>query len=278
MKIAVIPNERNAGAVDEAVRVCASLRELKAEPLLSAEGVFPPPNMDELLRQCDMAIAMGGDGTIIHTAKRAAAFGKAVLGINCGRLGFTAGLELQELSKLSQLIDGNYKVEYRMMLDVAVLQNGTETHYSALNEAVVSRGALSRMIEVEVANHGVPLPSYQADGIIVSTPTGSTAYSLSAGGPVVDPLLNCLLLTPICPHALHTRPYLFHEEAVLSLTPRTREDGPSIFLTLDGEEAIPLSSNCEVRITRSNKRAALLKLTERPFYEILDRKLTNRKV
>lgn len=278
MKIAVIPNGQNAGAVKEAARVCESLRALKAQPILSRDGVFPPQNMDELLQQCDIAIAMGGDGTIIHTAKRAAAFGKSVLGINCGRLGFTAGLELQELQELERLIDGNFDVEYRMMLEITVVNGKEQRRFSALNEAVVSRGMSSRMIEIQAANHGAPLPLYQADGLIVSTPTGSTAYSLSAGGPVVDPALNCLLLTPICPHSLHTRPYLFNDDAQLSLIPRARETGTDVLLTLDGEKTVELPDGCEVRIVRANERAALIKLSQRPFYEILDRKLTNRKV
>lgn len=278
MKIAVIPNGRNNGAVEEAARVCEFLRKLQAQPLLAEGGVFPPQNMDFLLQECDIAIAMGGDGTIIHTAKQAAQFGKAVLGINCGRLGFTAGLELHELDQLERLIRGDFDVEYRMMLAVTVTKNGSKSTYSALNEAVVSRGALSRMIEIDVANHGAPLPPYQADGLIVSTPTGSTAYSLSAGGPVVDPALRCLLLTPICPHSLHTRPYLFNEDALLSLRPHAREDGPSVFLTLDGEQAVELSEGCRITIAKAEKQAALIKLSHRPFYEILDRKLTNRKV
>ncbi|MBR2339081.1 MAG: NAD(+)/NADH kinase, partial [Clostridia bacterium] len=276
MKIAVIPNYNMPDAARQVSCVCGALRNLFAEPMLSQEQAFPPHDIDRLLADCEAAIVLGGDGTIIHCAKRAAAFGKAVLGINCGRLGFMAGLELHELDALERLIRGEYDVEYRMMLDVAVVDNVSETHYSALNEAVVSRGALSRMIEMQVANNGVPVTSYQADGVIVATPTGSTAYSLSAGGPVVDPALHCLLLTPICPHSLHTRPYLFHEDAVLSVTHHTREDGPAVFLTVDGEEAIALPADCEVRITRSNTRAALIKLRHQPFYEILDRKLTNR--
>ena len=164
-----------------------------------------------------------------------------------------------------------------MRVDIALTENGKTTHYSALNETVVSRDALTRMIEIDVSNHGVPMPLYQADGLIVSTPTGSTAYSLSAGGPVVDPALNCLLLTPICPHSLHTRPYIFNDDADLSIQPRWREDGPRVFLTVDGEEAVAIENGAEIRITRSEKRAAFIKLQHRSFYEILDRKLTNRK-
>ncbi len=278
MKIAIIPNSRTLAGTEEITRVCEALRALSASPLLPADRAFPPSDTDELLQACDAVIALGGDGTIIHCAKRAAAFGKPVLGINCGRLGFMAGLELDELDELDRLILGDYDKEYRMMLDVSVSDGEREYRYSALNEAVISRGPLSRMIEIGVSNHGVPLSAYKADGVIVATPTGSTAYSLSAGGPVVDPSLDCLLLTPICPHSLHTRPYLFNEDADLTVVPCTYEDGPSVFVTVDGEEAIAVPKGGMVRITRSNTRASLIKLREQSFYQVLDRKLTNRKV
>lgn len=202
-------------------RVCAALRKLGAEVLLPGEGdAFPSPNADALIRESDVTVALGGDGTIIHTAKRAAICGRAVLGINGGRLGFMAGLEADELERLSALIRGEYTVEKRMLLDIVVQTGeGGGTRYSALNEAVVSRGSLSRMIELEVSNRGERVARYRADGVIVATPTGSTAYSLSAGGPVIDPALRCLLLTPVCPHSLHSRSYLFDEDAVLAVRP-----------------------------------------------------------
>lgn len=277
VKIAVISNDRALQQPELFDRVCEALRALPAELLLPVDTQFPPSDADALLEACDIAVTLGGDGTIIHCAKRAAAFGKAVLGINGGRLGFMAGLEPDELNELSRLISGEYDIEYRMMLDVAIKSGKGEHHYSALNEAVVARGPLSRMIEVEVANHGVPLPAYKADGVIVATPTGSTAYSLSAGGPVVDPALDCLLLTPVCPHSLHTRPYIFHDDACLTIVPHTREDGPAVFLTVDGEEAATVPVDGEIHIVKSTERAALIKLRHHPFYQILDRKLTNRK-
>lgn len=278
MKIAIIPNYRALNSSEEVERVCKALQALSVELLLPSDRAFPPSDADDLLSRCDVAIAVGGDGTIIHCAKRAAAFGKAVLGINAGRLGFMAGLEPNELAKLDKLISGEYDIDYRMMLDIEVFDGEGVRHYSALNEAVVSRDALSRMIEIEVSNHKVPLPVYQADGVIVSTPTGSTAYSLSAGGPVIDPALNCMLLTPICPHSLHTRPYIFNEDASLSIRPHSREDGPRVFLTVDGEEAVAVAHDGCITVTRANSRAALIKLQHQPFYEILDRKLTYRKV
>lgn len=277
MKIAVIPNYQTEEGNFACERVCAALQQASIPFVTPQDRAFPPQDIDECLHTCDVVIAIGGDGTIIHCAKRAAAFDKPVLGINSGRLGFMAGLELNELDQLARLLNGEYTVERRMLLDVCVHSGGNEVHSRALNEAVVSRGALSRMVEISVENRGTPVAAYQADGVIVATPTGSTAYSLSAGGPVVDPALDCLLLTPICPHSLHTRPYLFHEDAKLTLIPGHRPDVP-VFVTVDGEEAIPVEENGTVQISRSSVSAALIRMKPLSFYETLGQKLMNRRV
>lgn len=277
MRIAVLPNARASGVREAFPRVCNALRELGAEVLLPDEGDgFPSPNADALIRKSDVAVALGGDGTIIHTAKRAAICGRAVLGINCGRLGFMAGLEADELEKLPALIRGEYTVEKRMLLEITVCSGeGKTVRYCALNEAVVSRGSLSRMIELEVSNRGEQVARYRADGVIVATPTGSTAYSLSAGGPVIDPALRCLLMTPVCPHSLHTRSYLFDEDAELSIRPAGNPDAP-VYLTVDGEEAVPLGAQEEVLLSKAEAEACLIMLGRKPFYEVLNRKLMNR--
>lgn len=276
MNITVIPNTKTADGKVAFLKVQQALSAMDVTVTVPCDTSFPPKDMHELLKDCDVVIAIGGDGTIIHTAKSAAAFGKPVLGINSGRLGFTAGLELSELSELNRLISGDYDIEERMLLDILVdAENGTE-QYSALNEAVISRGALSRMIEVYVQNGEKPVSTYQADGVIVATPTGSTAYSLSAGGPIVDTALRCLLLTPVCPHSLHSRPYIFDQDAVLTLTPERSE--ASVFVTVDGEEAIRIAEGGRVRVLRSDTCAKLIKLKQKPFYQVLDDKLTNRKV
>ncbi len=275
MNITVIPNTKTADGRLAFLQVQQALSAMDVTVTVPRDEAFPPRDMYELLKDCDIAVAIGGDGTIIHTAKSAAAFGKPVLGINSGRLGFTAGLELSELSELNRLISGDYNIEERMLLDIVVDgENGTE-QYSALNEAVISRGALSRMIEVGVKNGEKPVSTYQADGVIVATPTGSTAYSLSAGGPIVDTALRCLLLTPVCPHSLHSRPYIFDQDAVLTLTPERSES--SVFVTVDGEAAIRIAEGGGVRVSRSDTCAKLIKLKQKSFYQVLDDKLTNRK-
>lgn len=273
MRIAIIPNFHASGVRAALPRVCNALQALGAQLLLPAgDAGFPCPRADELMSAADAVVALGGDGTIIHTAKQAASFGKAVLGINCGRLGFTAGLEADELSQLSALIEGNYTVERRMMLDIRA---GRE-RYCALNEAVISRGALSRMIELKVHSGEEKVTSYSADGVIVATPTGSTAYSLSAGGPIVDPAVRCLLMTPICPHSLFARSYIFDEKARLSIRPGVMDGEADVLLTVDGEAGIPVPAGETISVTRCNADACLIKIKQMSFYDVLGKKLVDR--
>lgn len=277
MNVAVIPNYQTEDGEKAIQQVCAALEALAIPFVMTKDRAFPPSDMEACLEACDAVIALGGDGTILHCAKRAAAFGKPVLGINSGRLGFMAGLELNELSELARLVNGDYEVEQRMLLDITVKSGDNEIVSRALNEAVVSRGALSRMVEIDVCNGEEAVVTYQADGVIVATPTGSTAYSLSAGGPMVDPTLECLLLTPICPHSLYARPHLFHRDACLTLTPGYRKNVP-VFVTVDGEEAIPVPPGGVVEVKRSAKTAKLIRLKRQSFYKTLSQKLTNRRV
>ncbi len=274
MKVAVIPNGRAAGVHAALPAVCAQLQALGAQTLCPASGAFPSPEADELIGACDAVVALGGDGTIIHTAKRAAAFDRAVLGINCGTLGFMAGLEADELEQLAKLIAGEYTIESRMLLEVRV-SGAKERRFYALNEAVVSRGSLSRIVELDICNHDKPVMTYEGDGVIVATPTGSTGYSLSAGGPVVDPEVSCLLVTPVCPHSLHCRSTIFSADAVLSVRANV-ERCPEIYLTVDGEEGLRVGERDVVTISRADRAARLIKIKQQSFYDVLTQKLVNR--
>ena len=274
MKVAVIPNGRAAGVHAALPAVCAQLQALGAQTLCPASGAFPSPEADELIGACEAVVALSGDGTIIHTAKRAAAFDRAVLGINCGTLGFMAGLEADELEQLAKLIAGEYTIESRMLLEVRV-SGAKERRFYALNEAVVSRGSLSRIVELDICNHDKPVMTYEGDGVIVATPTGSTGYSLSAGGPVVDPEVSCLLVTPVCPHSLHCRSTIFSADAVLSVRANV-ERCPEIYLTVDGEEGLRVGERDVVTISRADRAARLIKIKQQSFYDVLTQKLVNR--
>ena len=276
MRVAVIPNDK-----PDAMSLVASVRD--ALEAFGAEVIIPPESkrfpsnaMDDIISESDVVVALGGDGTIIHIAKRAARFGRAVLGVNCGHLGFMASLEPDELEQLSALIRGEYTVERRMILEICV-ESSEETHtLNALNEAVISRGSLSRMIELEITNHNESVVTYRADGVIIATPTGSTAYSLSAGGPIVDPSVNCMLLTPICPHSLYSRSYIISADAELSVQTHSNGD-TQVFITVDGEEGLPVKVGDRVTISRSPMDACLIKIKHISFYHVLSKKLMERR-
>lgn len=230
---------------------------------------------DAMMDSCDAVITIGGDGTIIHAAKHAARHKKPLLGVNCGRLGFMAGLEMNETDKLSDLMEGKYEIERRMMLEVTVNKQSGRTRYAALNDAVISKGDLSRMVDLSVYHNGSHLCDYRADGVILSTPTGSTAYSLSAGGPVVDPLARAVLLTPICPHSLFARSILFGEKSKLLVRLGERQDR-EVYLTVDGENSIPLCGDDWVSVERAAQEVELIRLKPQQFYEVLTTKFLGR--
>jgi len=230
----------------------------------------------KMMADCDIVIAVGGDGTIIHCARHAAAAEKPILGINIGRLGFVAGLETDELDELKNLTDGNYIIEDRMMLEVRLENNGIqETHY-ALNDAVLARGALSRILDLKVNFNDKNVCDYRADGLIIATPTGSTAYSLSAGGPVIDPSISCILLSPICPHSLLTRSVVFGPDARLSVLASSSYDS-EMFLTIDGDTSIQITDKQKIEFCRSKQTVRIIKLKDNNFYEVVNEKLAERR-
>ncbi len=278
MRVAFIANTKAAGVAAAAEDIRHTLCELGAQVLLPPKDVaFPDSASDELLATCDVAIALGGDGTIIHTAKRAARCNRPVLGINCGRLGFTAGLEADEREQLAALLNGQYAVEQRMMLQVRVrFKDGSVLDFHALNEAVIARGIQSPMVELEVTSGQEHVLNYRADGIILATPTGSTAYSLSAGGPIIDPAVSCILLTPICAHSLVARSFIFDQQAHLFVrTCLHREE--EVYLSVDGEDSVRIGPYDRIEVFRANLSAQLIKIKELPFYQILDEKLASRR-
>ena len=239
--------------------------------LVDAKDVQLVPK-EEGLRRCDVLIAIGGDGTMLHCAKDAVRYDKPMLGVNAGRLGFMTGIEAEQLSSLSRLMSGDYKTDTRMMLDCVHHAGGTSGRYLALNDIVVSNGGLSRMIDVDLSCGEAEPIAFRADGIILSTPTGSTAYALSAGGPVIEPSVDCIGVTAISPHSLSARPVLFSAEKVLFVQP-SPQSRSSVYLTVDGDQGARLNAGDYVEVSRSEKRLRLLSLNEGGCYETLRRKL-----
>ena len=218
MKIALLPNLTRKNALQVSLDVCQELEKhnmsycIKRDYIDKFKGTKAEfITVNEMIRTCDIVIAVGGDGTIIHAAK----FGKPTLGINAGRIAFMAGLEPSELNMLSNLKTGKYELDRRMMLKAEIISPDNEVlsvHY-CVNDAVIARGFQIKMDDFVVEHNGKFLNKYTADGIIFSTPTGSTAYNLSAGGPVVDPQIESILLTPICTHSLFSRALIFKPDS-----------------------------------------------------------------
>lgn len=231
---------------------------------------------NQAIAKSDIVIAIGGDGTIIRATKQAALQGKSVLGINFGRLGFTAGLEKEEIHKLNRLIAGDYEIQNRVMLEVRVLKDGAGQKFYAINDAVISRGKLSKTIDLDILIGNTVICNYRADGIILSTPTGSTGYSLSAGGPIVDPELKCILMTPICPHSLFERPAVFNRDTKLKVKVSVRED-VGAFLTLDGDEIVDIDNSDLIEISISQYSVKMITFDQRCFYKRIGEKLAKRR-
>lgn len=247
------------------------------------EDRFNAPNIhfateDEMLKACDMAIAIGGDGTTVKIAKNAATFNKPTLGINAGTLGFLSGIERNEINLVENVVNGKYSLESRIMLKVTVTQeDGSVQVCHCLNDAVISRGYFSRLINFRVEAEERKILDVRADGIIVSTPTGSTAYSMAAGGPVLSPDLNCFVLTSICPHSLVDRSTVVNSQNELQVKILSDVDNSAI-LTCDGEEPIEVSEKTKIVASLSEYTAKLVKVKPDNFYEILQKKIVERRI
>lgn len=233
---------------------------------------------NEMLSACDMVIAIGGDGTTVRAAKKAAMYNKPTLGINGGTLGFLSCIERNEIEMLLKVINGDYTLENRIMLKAEITnESGAVKTYHCLNDAVISRGDFSRLINFQIKSDGRELMNVRADGVIISTPTGSTAYSLAAGGPVLSPDLNCFVVTSICPHSLVDRSTVVNSKNELSVNILSDVNNNAV-LTCDGEEPVEITQNTKVSISLSEYTARLVKIKPDNFYEILKKKIIERRV
>ena len=218
----------------------------------------------------DVIIVLGGDGTILRAARNCATTGVPIIGINLGRIGYMAELEPRELSMLEKLFTGDFQIEKRMLIEVEV---GGEKLF-ALNEAVLGGDSVFRIVEIELWCGKNKVNRYRADGLIAATPTGSTAYSMSAGGSVVDPRLEAIMITPICSHSLNATPLLFSAESELIMKNVTSR-ADRLYLNLDGCEIRELAYGEEARIRRSDKTVSFIRLKDGTFYDVLQRKMAD---
>ncbi len=225
----------------------------------------------DVIRKAQCVITFGGDGTLLHAARAAAPFDVPVLGVNLGRLGFLAELSPKEAGMIAQAALEDYTLEKRMMLDVRLLR-GDETIYQdyALNDAVV--GGMARIVGLRILGDGRKITEYAGDGVVLATPTGSTAYSLSAGGPIVEPEAENILITPICPHVLAARSFVLAPDRKVTVE-MLRAGEKAAYLSCDGGECIPLQAGDTIQVCRSALSTSLVRLTDRRFYDKISQKL-----
>lgn len=222
----------------------------------------------------DVIISLGGDGTLIGAARNAAIYGKPIMGINLGHLGFLSEMEKDELSGLYSLLSGNYTVDERMMINCKVTDiDGNKYDYDCLNDVIISRGSYPRMINFDLKVGNEVVENYTADGMIVATSTGSTAYSLAAGGPVVEPNVELIIATPICPHSFKNKSIIFGSDRELEISVNEKYN-KKVFVSPDGQNSIEVKGN--VYIKKSQYITKLLRINNKGFYSILKDKLSER--
>lgn len=270
----------NKGDVSEHVnKVVSWLTEQKIRVLYNEESAVvmgcPEKGMPtrELAQQCDCIMVWGGDGTLLNCARQTACTGTPILGVNFGRLGFLTEIDVPDLEeKMQALIAGQYFIEERMMLQAKVIRDGAVIDSSiCLNDVVVAKGASFRMVRLNIMVDGERAGGYSADGVIVASPTGSTAYSLSAGGPIISPGIKALLITPICPHSLSNRPVVIHQHSEIEIQVLPHAD--AVQLSLDGQYCFPLQAGDRILVKKAQETARFLKIKKTGFFEVLRGKL-----
>lgn len=229
-------------------------------------------DLSQELKDADLLICFGGDGTILHASKAATYAGVPILGVNIGTMGFMAELESGELKELARLAADDYTVEERMMLHVRVEHDGQVVlEENALNDAVITKGAVARIVQMAVCCDGVEIMEFGGDGVIVGTPTGSTGYSISAGGPIVEPTAQNIIITPICAHDMRAKTVVTSAERKITVE-IGRIGRKNAFVSVDGGRALRLGSGDRVTVTRSRYVTKLVRLTRRSFFEVVKNK------
>lgn len=281
-KVILTPNpyrDKNFNTVREAVRVLKDAgMDVKICLPFEVDKSYELPKdlhfsrLDRELPSASMVICFGGDGTILHMAKAATRHGIPILGVNIGTMGFMAELESTELSQLARLASGDYTIDKRMMLDITVHRDRDIIfHDICLNDVVITKGAVARIVHLSVNCDGVEAMECGGDGVIIATPTGSTAYSLSAGGPIVEPDAHSMLITPICAHDVASRCIVASENRVITVT-LTRNARRNAFLSVDGGKALRMNMGDVATVRKSNLVTKLVRLKERSFYDVVNMK------
>ena len=284
-KVILTPNpyrDKNFQTVRQAIAV---LREAGIEPRVclpfEVDKTYDLPKdiqfsrLDRELPNAAMVVCFGGDGTILHMAKAATRHNIPILGVNIGTMGFMAELESSELEQLKRIATGDYSIDQRMMLDVTVYRDRDIIYHDmCLNDVAITKGAVARIVHLAVNCDGVQAMECGGDGIIVATPTGSTAYSLSAGGPIVEPEAHSILLTPICAHDVASRCIVASDKRIITVS-LTRNARRNAFLSVDGGKALRMNLGDVARISKSEYVTKLVRLKDRSFYDVVGMKFMN---
>ena len=240
---------------------------------LELPGQVPLSSLSRELPEADLLVCFGGDGTILHAARDATLHNVPLMGVNMGSVGFMAELERGELAQLAPLARGEYTIEERMMLDVRVFRGDRMVSQDlALNDAVLSKGSMARVAELEVLADQTQVTAVTGDGVIIATPTGSTAYSMSAGGPIVEPTSQCIIVTPVCAHRLAARAMVLAPQRLVTVR-LPKGNRKHLYLSVDGGKAVRLTGGDQVEISRSTYTTKLVQLAHRNFYQVINQKL-----
>ena len=276
--VGIVAKPSGAASRKVLAEILALFRRFKVKVLLDEEaarmtGVHKALPRAEVVTGSDLVVVLGGDGTFLSAARSVRMHGPPLVGINLGSLGFLTEIQRRDVtSALTTILKGEAEEERRLMLAVRVLCNGRLlSSYTALNDVVLAKSSLARTVRLRVEVDGHPVSSYRSDGLIISTPTGSTAYSLSAGGPLVHPAMDAILITPICPHALTNRPLLIPARASVGVSRSSGTD--PIHLTVDGQTGGPFGPRDRIEVRRSRISLRLMHPFRRTFYDTLRTKL-----
>ncbi len=282
MKIGIVPNITKDKDLNVTRSILSWFANKDIELLLESENAKRLEyknggvNIEELYSNSDVIIVLGGDGTILNIARQSSHYGVPLFGINLGHLGFLAEAEISDMyMSLDKILKGDYSIEKRMMLEASVEDSGDKLKgLLALNDISITKGMQSRLITFSIFINNSFFELYSADGIVISSPTGSTAYSLSAGGPIISPDLNVLVITPICPHTLHNRSIVVSDKDEVRI--EICEENTEVMLSVDGQNSYKLAPGKVVKIRSSSCVTNLVKLKQRSFFDVLRRKISER--
>ena len=283
MKAYVVPNAQRIKTIEAAIRAAEILlqkgcgvymeQEFAAQVPLSGIRFATAP---ECCEKSDVVITVGGDGSILHSAMISLPYGTPILGINVGRCGFLASCEPEQMEEtLDRVVRGDYQLDSRALLSITVIDGGKTEGYYALNDVIIRNGKIQHAIDVAITCDDIPVQNYRGDGVIVATPTGSTAYSMSAGGPILDARLNALVVTPICPHSLQSAPMVFSADRRLQVILDSSYP-EQVLVSCDGRTGFSLNVGARIVVTLSEKHINLISFSNAEQFQAIDKKLRNR--